>query len=320
MLPIDVVGVVSGRLSEEIRPFADGKLHPSSDLIGSLRHTMLNAAGAPTIESKFTQNMTLWIGRQIHAMVGESLERRGIPVMREVRLEPWLPDGWSGTADLIFYDPSKDGWVLADVKGQKGESFRWLHSDGAKEEHIWQASAYWWALYEMGLPMVDGFTMIYLPKNDTTDKWDIVEPLTIECNVLPYLQVWDRMESRWELTQTYLAALPWPDDPGSTILSDLWVTDELAPPQDRVQKMWWNKKQGVWDVKLVPHWSADYCPFPNELCDCSEQGTTKIGHWNPREWEDGVSELVYEPRKGYEAIEPLLKPSAKEVVYRGNDR
>lgn len=314
MLPIDVIGVVSGGLAEEIQPFADGKLHPSSDLIGSLRHSMLRAAGAPTIESKFTQNMTLWIGRQIHALVGTSLEAKGIPVMREVNLEPWLPEGWSGTADLIFYDPAKDGWVLADVKGQKGESFRFLRSDGAKEEHRWQASAYWWALYDMGLPMVDGFAMIYLPKNDTTDKWDVVEPMTIECNVLDQELLWNVMNERWELTQKYLTAQRHSRFCESRCVLDCFLDDTLAPPQDRVQKMWWNNKQGVWDVKLVPHWSADYCPFPTQLCDCSEQSTTKVGHWMFAPQNE--DQLGYFPRKGYEDIEPQLKPSDKEVKNR----
>ena len=318
MLPIDVVQVVSGRLTEDIRPFNDGKLHPSSDLVGSLRHSMLRAAGAPTIESKFTQNLTLWIGRQIHHMVGDSLEAKGVPVMREVSVEPWLPDGWTGTADLVFYDPAKDGWVLADVKGQKGESFRFLQQDGAKEEHIWQVSAYWWALYDMGLPMVDGFTMIYLPKNDTTDKWDRVEPMAIECDVLDQEVVWDVMTQRWEDTSEYLQSVYG----HSGEAPEHWINEYLAEPQERVQKMWWNGKQGVWDIKLAPHWSADYCPFPNELCDCSEQPTNKIGHWQIEEIpvahtpEIKVHDVEYVPRKGYEDIEPQLKPTSQEVDKR----
>jgi hypothetical protein len=52
-------------------------------------------------------------------------------------------------------------------------------------------------------------------------------------------------------------------------------------------------------VKLVPHWSAAYCPFPDELCDCSKHGETKIGMFD-------VDGSTYIPRKGYEEIEPVV--------------
>ena len=72
-------------------------------------------------------------------------------------------------------------------------------------------------------------------------------------------------------------------------------------------------------MKLVPHWSADYCPFPDELCDCRQQGTTKIGHWRFHETDhhpEWANELIYVSRKGYEEFEPELKPDAKEVKKR----
>lgn len=321
---MDIPGIIMRALLRERRP-PDGMLHPSSDLIGSLRHAQLTAAGAPTIESPIAAHMPLQIGTLLHRWVGDALEREGIPVMREVNLQHWLPEGWNGTADFLFFDPQREAWVLADLKSSKGESYKFIRDGGAKEEHIWQVSAYWHALVEMGFEMVNGFGVIYLPKNDTTDKNERVELLVQECDPLPRDVVWGQMEERWEATSRYLSEMDadlltvsqraslysHPDTRGSLDLEDVYVTEHLADVQERVQKMWWQSKTDTWDVKLVPHWSADYCPFPNELCDCSEQGTNKIGHWK---LVDG--ELVYEKRKGYEEYEPLEKPSPKEVKKR----
>jgi hypothetical protein len=265
---------------------------------------MLTAAGAPTIESPIAAQMPLLIGTEIHKWLGAAFEAEGIPVLREVKLAQWLPEGWSGTADFLFYDPSNDGWVLGDLKTQKGESYKFTRDGGAKTEHIWQVSAYWHALVEMGLPMVNKFGVIYLPKNDTTDKNERVEVIVAECKPLPREQVWEQMEARWADTKAYLGAIP----------KEGLLNSRLAPVQDRVQKMWWQAKTATWDVKLVPHWSAGYCPFPNELCDCSEQGTTKVGHWHLVD-----DELVYHPRKGFEDVEPADKPSPKEVKKRSGN-
>jgi len=79
---------------------------------------------------------------------------------------------------------------------------------------------------------------------------------------------------------------------------------------DRIQKVNWNGKQEVWDLKLVPHWSSMFCPFDAELCDCSEQSVTKIGHYTL----DGF----YEPRKGFTEIEPYERPAEGDVRLRRN--
>lgn len=274
-----------------------------------MRHAQLTAAGAPTIESPIAAQMPLLIGTEIHKWLGAAFESEGIPVMREIKLAQWLPEGWSGTADFLFYDPSKEAWVLADLKTSKGESYKFIRDGGAKDEHLWQVSAYWHALVEMGLPMVNGFGVIYLPKNDTTDKNERVSVIVAECKPLPREQVWEQMEARWAATQAYLEEGELPATHQRPLAA--YLNDKLAPVQDRVQKMWWSAKTATWDVKLIPHWSADYCPFPNELCDCSEQGTTKIGHYHVV---DG--EVVYHPRKGFEEYEPVEAPTEKEVKKR----
>lgn len=120
------------------------------------------------------------------------------------------------------------------------------------------------------------------------------------------------MESRWAATSEFLDTCIYLDGPGTLYA---WDEDKLAPVQERVQKMYWDSKRGIWDVKLVPHWSTAYCPYPNELCDCSTQTTNKIGHWYiDSDHEDYP--LRYQPRKGYEEVEPLLQPSRKEYNKR----
>jgi hypothetical protein len=122
------------------------------------------------------------------------------------------------------------------------------------------------------------------------------------------------MNARRQLVNEYLDAMP-PELPFSRGMAnaDLFLNDKLADEQDRVQTLHWNKQQGVFDVKLVPHWSAQYCPFPDDLCACSEQGTTKIGEYVIEKTE---GHTTYSYRKGYEDIEPLIEPSDRDVAKR----
>ena len=96
--------------------------------------------------------------------------------------------------------------MLGDLKAQKSESFKFLRQDGMKPEHLWQTSAYWYALEEMGLPLVSGVCVYYLPKNHTTEELSI-EPILYENSVLPKDVVMERMESRWALTKEYLESV-----------------------------------------------------------------------------------------------------------------
>lgn len=305
MLPIDFIGTLHDELRGTRRP-EDGLLHCSTDLVGPLRHSQLRLAGAPTHDSELTNDITLMTGTLWHEWIGEMLVRRGIPVVRELDVTPWLPEGWAGTADYLFWDPELQAWVLADLKTAKGESFRYLAKEGGKIEHLWQVSAYWHALASAGFELADRFNIIYLPKNDVKDFK--VEPIIAEATPLDIDILRDTMTTRWELTQEYMDSLGG-DIRGSNIENEYWTTDKLAPPMERIQSYWWNKDQQCFDVKLVPHWSAQFCPYDNDLCDCNEQGTTKIGHW-----ERYNSNVQYVPRKGYEDIEPLVEPTKQEIA------
>ena len=251
----------------------------------------------------------LMTGTMWHSFIGEMLVKSGAPYMQEVNVNPGLPEGWSGTADAVFWNADARGFVLGDFKTIKGEGMKWVLKDGAKEEHLWQLSAYWHALYNMGLPLVNGFAIWYLPQNDTTERDELIEPVLMECDPLPRDLLWGVMEDRWTACQSYLRDI---ETQRRLAMSQLptpaieYVTDTLAPELSRIQRTFWNGKQGVFDVKLVPHWSAQFCPYPTELCSCSEQGTNKIGQYD--------LEGKYEPRDGYEDELPLVEPS--EADYR----
>lgn len=313
MFPVDVVKLLESGLHEEYRPREN--LSVSSHLNGSLRHAMLDMAGAKQKPKTLMDEITLKTGDFWHEWLTEELHKARYPFMSEIRVNPWLPEGWSGRVDWVLFDPDLRGWVLVDIKTTKGEGIPWIERGGAKLEHIWQVSAYWHALLNMGLDMVKGCAVFYLPKNAV--KGVDVHPTLQEIDPLPEDEVVGRMVERQELVQEYLAEIEaererWSVETGEHPMSyptdDDILNSKLAPVQDRLQKLFWNKQQGVFDVKLVPHWSAEFCPFEEELCDCSAQGQTKIGHYKLDE--------EYEARKDYELIEPGVRPKSYEFNRR----
>ena len=148
---------------------------------------------------------------------------------------------------------------------------------------------------------------MYWPMNDTSSM-DVVLPSVQECEPLPKEQVLTEMTTRWEKSTQYLESL------GSSRTTKELLTDKLEPVQSREQKLFWNKSTKVFDLKLVPHWSSRFCPYPDELCNCSEQGVNKIGHYHfVKEFQGyDIEDWVYEARNGYEDVEPLDEPSKQE--------
>jgi len=316
VLPFDVAELLHNTLRGDRRP-PDGKLHPSGDLIGSLRHAQLRAAGAPTIESEIVSDTRLMTGTQWHSYFESIFRQNKLAVMCEVKLDPWLPTGWSGTADWIMWSDEYKAFILGDLKTTKGEGIKFVQYEGMKQEHLWQLSAYWYALEKMGLPLVKGFAVFYLPMNVPSDN-PSVQPLVLEGMPLDRKLVLGTMEFRWAETKAYLDSTP-QQAGASRGPVEHYLTDKLAPEQERVQVLRWNKGQGVFDVKLQPHWSAAYCPFPDELCACNTTGITKIGHYEHVVTSNNVDEVHYEPRKGFEDFEfdptvdaPTLKQFEKK--------
>jgi hypothetical protein len=254
------------------------------------------------------ENGTMW-----HRRLFSTLVDQGIPFMQEVKLNRWMNVGWSGTADLIFWDADKGGFVLGDLKTMRGEGLRWIARDGAKTEHMWQCSAYWYAFYDAGFPLVNGFSVFYLPTSSGGS--DVTAPIEAECTPLSRESVYGQMDARWMATARYLESLVWGHpDTGQAFLSGSYtaeacfVTPELAPIMPREQKLSWNDKTKVFDLKLYPHWSAQYCPYDDTLCACSSQGINKIGHYN--------LDQEYVPYKDSEEL-ALITPSEKD--YRSKE-
>lgn len=288
---------------KERRP-PDGKLHCSSDLLGPLRHSQLRLAGAPTIESDLVGDIRLMTGTMWHEHFRDLFVRQGLPLMAEVRLDRFLPEGWSGTADWLFWDFNNRCFVLGDLKTTKGSGMYYIERDGVKAEHAHQLSAYYHALVEAKMPVRKRVFVCYLPMDtDSGGLMEQVEPAVVDFEPLDRNYLWTLMEERWASCQDYLRTSPetYPD----------YNSEALAPPTERTHKLFWDKANGRFDAKLVPDWRTKFCPYSNDLCDCSEQGSTKIGHFMLTD-----NEVKYVPRKGYENVIPLLQPSEADFGSR----
>lgn len=294
LLPIDLTGIIAAELAAEERA-DDGLLHPSTHLAAPLRHAQLDKAGAPKKPRPLIDRIVLETGTMWHRRIGEMLVKNGVPVMLEVNLNPWLPKGWGGTADQIYWHPEYKAFFLTDVKTTKGESLRYRIRTGASEDHILQTSTYWHALKKMGLPLLKQIGVFYLPKNDTRSKDELIEPILIEFDPMPVRTLNKLMAERKGRVDEYLASLKFG---GKVRISD-WLTDELEPVQPMIQRIYRDKASGDDVLKLTPHWSTQFCPYPPELCACGEQKSVTIGRYD---------ESGYKPRKGYEEIEPVVSP------------
>jgi hypothetical protein len=268
---------------------------------GSLRHAQLDVAGAPKIRETFVRGVPVWIGSLMHLDIHRMLREAGVRYDAEVDLTPGMPAGWGGTGDILAHGGIHE-CTLIDVKSTNGRAVKYLLDDGAKPEHIKQASAYWHAAVMLGYGMTPKIGMYYVPKEDNAYA---SEPLLIWFDPIPKDELWPAMEARRALVDAYLTSMHEPDRVvGITGDPDLdkFLTPALEPVQERIQKCYFDKATETWDVKLAPHWSTSYCQFPDELCDCRSQGYTKIGMYDV----DGVT---YIPRSGYEEIAPVVAPA-----------
>ena len=286
----------------------DGLLH-ASELADPLRHVQLRMAGAPAKPKTFAEMVVLETGKMWHKRLAEAWDRKGVPFLREVEMHDGLPEGWGGHADFLVWDHARRGFVLYDLKTTKSSGLQYIHRDGAKKEHIWQVSTYWWALKRMGYPVLNRIGIIYLPKDEDYGIEGGVQPVLAVVKPLDEEKVLGRMTEMKSAVDDYLESLSLvpPSGLAEMTTSDIlyYTTDELAPPMPREQRLYKNKE--LWEVKLIPHWTSMFCPYPDELCDCghnlAEYKTNKIGHFA----KEGNTWL-YKPSKGYEDINPKVKP------------
>jgi len=256
------------------------------------------------VRDSFVRGVPLWIGSLIHEDIHRLLRKTGVPYMAEVNMTPWLPEGWGGTADGFFWNPELKAFVLLDFKTTKGGGMRYIESGGAKEAHIKQTSAYWWAAKKMGLPLVKKIGVIYIPKDEAKD---VEGPLLVDFDPLPQADLKRDMKYRHGRVSEYVDSV---DRERSRFYSQspspswekAFLTDVLEPAPEREQRLYYDRATGMNELKLVAPWYAAYCPFPDELCSCHEivGKTTKIGFYDI----DGQ----YYARPGFEEIEPVLAP------------
>lgn len=301
-------------LAGDRRP-PDGMLHPSSDLTGPMRHVMLSAAGAPTAESETASDVRLMIGTLLHSYMEGIF--RGKPAMLEVKLDKWLPQGWSGTCDWLVWNHERRAFVLGDLKSIRADGLIYIQTDGIKREHLHQVSLYWHGARNMGLPLLKGFGVYYLPKEPIIGQK--IEPMWVEGTPLPYDYIWPLAEERRLAVDAYLEELRAPRPKAGVVP---FVNDSLAPTSDKELRLMWNgtaiKRKGkaapAWELKWMPIWQTTYCPFPNELCDCSEQRPEKVGHWSFDE--DGISRFTLSRGKSLDgrAVIPMSKAQEARLL------
>lgn len=318
LFPINLPDLFLREITSSRRPH-DGLLHSSSDLNGSLRHTQLRLAQAPRKQEPIASGIRLQHGQLWHEWFHQALVKSGVPFMYEVPLTKFMPPGWGGTADWVFWHPDYHAWILGDLKTTKGEAIYWINRNGAKEDHIWQLSSYYYALLAMGLPMVKGVGVMYWPMNNDYTAEAPVVPTLMEVDPLPEDVVLERMVERWAASQLYLEttdaahgitpsqAKILMDVEGADLI-DGFLNENIAPQQERVQKIVWNRLGSVFDLKLIPHWSAAFCDWDSPLCGCSLEGTTKVGHY--------LLDGSYVPRQGYEDVMPTVSPSPSDYKKR----
>jgi hypothetical protein len=210
--------------------------------------------------------------------------------------------------------------VLGDLKTIKPEGLTYIQTEGIKREHQHQASLYWYAIRDAGLPLVKGYVVYYLPTQPIIGQ--VVEPLLQEGTPLDEGYLMGLAVGRRQLVDHYLQSLSW--DPMIHLQPPdaQFVTEMLAPTPEKELRLMWNKavskaggkERPGWELKRMPVWQTGFCPFPNELCDCSEQRPDKIGHWLLDD--DGIARFAFSRGKADEGIKPEDYPMSKAQIKR----
>lgn len=273
------------------------RLRPSTDLCDNLRHVQLRAAKAPTISKHVQADVRAMTGTLWHNFIDQRLQELGVPHMNSIFLGAGMPKGWSGTADWLIWDEEDGGFTLVDLKTTSEMA---LNFSLPKPEHVAQVSAYYYAAKAMGFPLLPDCRIIYFPLDGGFSRKKEGLEYRVE-SFLPYGGVFERMGEIHNDVEDYITSLDFDyRNPQEFMDGKDWfdgtryLTDALAPEQDRVQRVF--KDKDKFTLKLVPHWTAQFCPFPTFLCGCSEQGENKIGEFV----DAGGFGWKYVPRKGFE--------------------
>jgi hypothetical protein len=80
-------------------------------------------------------------GAMGHDWANRGLLAARLPVMQEVKVDRWLPEGWSGRVDWVFWNADLGGFVLGDLKTIKGDritgsSWTMLRGPDSRPRHV----------------------------------------------------------------------------------------------------------------------------------------------------------------------------------------
>lgn len=220
------------------KPRHTGYLHCSTHLTDIDLHNILDyyefPRKEPTVDD-FTRvtTGTLWHDR-VHEITGAYGEH-------EIEVTDGLPDGWTGTADLV------EDTTLWDYKTAKSDVIKYLSYNNSKplEKYIFQVSAYYHALSAMGY-FLDTVNILYIPIDGGSF---LIKPV----QVLPKDVVWRQMEKKKSIVDAFKIDEVLPSHPGYNY--------ELKTVKSRK----------VHELYQVPPKYTEWCSF----IDCPCQGMTK---------------------------------------------
>jgi hypothetical protein len=285
------------RDQHETDTWRNGKLHPSSDLQGCTRRTVLELAGAERSTTQSYLTLRQVIGTGLHRWLQTNLEKKH-NAETEVDVTEGLPDGWTGSADIVLAK-SGGGHALYDFKVISGAAaffrsgqLKKVHASNKSrglptDEQIWQVSAYAYALRKMGYEITDA-QIVYLP----IDKFGYgkqveFEPWQDEIDLIEDAELEARFSEIEEAVELYRTTKQLPP--------------HLAPEQQLIGKPTNTPKK--YEVHQRFDWRcSEYCAFYGRSCF--------------PDWVEGlIGVWVYDRDNNgwrYEAeekgIEPLVRP------------
>lgn len=311
----DLTEVLLKGIEAEQRP-DDGLLHCSSDSWAPLRFVQLKQVLPKSDRNDIGDLITLHTGTLWHKFLEEhvwKLEETKTweweVIDTEWDVTPYLPTGWTGTADLVLcHKASSDADLpcifVGDMKTAKPESLQWL--DGKpKDEHLTQVSCYHAAVDKFyddeGYPrnMMPHIGVFYLPKGKTS-RGETVQPVTLTAPAIKRDVIFRRLNNIRHAVEQYKAEV---ERTGNLL------NDYLAPMPEPELKVEWDKTQYVWHVVQRPHWHETYLAPTDDPVLCPKTPSQRIGRWTL----DGH----WIARPGVESPDCIIpQPSRQEVERR----
>ncbi len=197
-------------------------------------------------------------------------------VETEVDVSAGLPQGWTGSADIILTARSDNSRWLVDLKTvasiqlyMADKQLERVQQQSNKDnswpsvQYVWQISAYYWALKKMGQE-VDRVAILFWPVDtyyDRAGRKHALSPRAVEIIPVSEEEVLDRMKLVSSSIAEWQSAK---ESTGKTINFNL--PEHLEPEQKLVPKPS-AKNPERYEVHQKLDWRCRYCPFFAISCD-----------------------------------------------------